>query len=419
MGDAEFPALGFDPARGNVNTVRDLARQMLDTADYAKEAHEVLQSSKDKRDVWQGQAADAWNAKLGELPQYLDAAHTSLEGAGRGLQTWSDKLQAHQAKAHELEQQCKQAIQQAQQADAAAAQAGQANAPIAYDANNPAAADAANAQAQANADAADRASSAASEAWDRVDDIRRQAEDLRDRYEDDAKACQDALSAAGDKAPSTSWLDSAGDWVGDHLKDIGDWAGVVGAVAGVLAFIPVLTPVMGPIALVAGGVALAAHGADMVKNDKLTQPSAWVGLGADVVGMLPGVGAVSRGVAAAGRTLREVDGLGAAAAVGGRTMMRHATEAPEAAKVFRTLGGKISTAHERTIARATQNTLALGTSGNTALSKTGVLPREVSTPAGHVGSGITGAKSWGTWGKTGNALSMAGTSLANFARACG
>ncbi|MFD1050256.1 hypothetical protein ACFQ1S_34405, partial [Kibdelosporangium lantanae] len=78
MADADFPALEFDPAVGNVATVRDLARQMTDTGTYAKEAHEVLKSIQDKKDVWTGEASKAFAGKLGELPKYLDDAQESL-----------------------------------------------------------------------------------------------------------------------------------------------------------------------------------------------------------------------------------------------------------------------------------------------------------------------------------------------------
>ncbi|WP_158056901.1 hypothetical protein [Saccharomonospora sp. CUA-673] len=51
MSEGKYPALGFDPARGNVGTVRELASQMSDTATYAGEAHEVLVSVQQNKDV--------------------------------------------------------------------------------------------------------------------------------------------------------------------------------------------------------------------------------------------------------------------------------------------------------------------------------------------------------------------------------
>lgn len=104
-------------------------------------------------------------------------------------------------------------------------------------------------------------------------------------------------------------FDDVGKWLKDHLGDIGDIAGIIAAVAGALAFIPILTPIMGPIALGAGAVALLAHGADMVVNDKWDDPNAWISLGGDVIGMVPGVGAAMKGVDAGMDALKGVDAL--------------------------------------------------------------------------------------------------------------
>jgi uncharacterized protein YukE len=302
MSTRSFPALGFDPARGNVRTVRDLATQLTDTATYAKEGYDVLASVQDKKGVWTGAAAEAFAGKLDQLPEYLDKSHNSLDQAGKALSTWGDKLDGHQQRATELEQQAKDALADAESKDTAA-QAARGTA----------------SQQPDDADLRDTAVdkiSAANAAWDKLDDIRRQAKDLRDMWEDDANTCADALKKAAEDAPKESFWDSLGGmfddlggWFKDHLGEIGDIAGIVSAVAGALAFIPVLTPIAGPIALGAGAVALAAHGADMVVNEKWDDRNAWVGLGGDVLGVIPGVGAVSRGFGAAGDVIAGADRL--------------------------------------------------------------------------------------------------------------
>lgn len=205
---------------------------------------------------------------------------------------------------------------------------------------------------------------AANEAWEEVEAIRRKAENLRDTWEGDARACAKALNEAAGKAPNKAFFDSfgelfddAGKWFKDHLGDIGDIAGIVSAVAGALAFIPVLTPIAGPVALIAGGVALAAHGADMVVNEKYDDPNAWVSLGGDVLGVLPGVGAVSKGFNAAGDVVSGADRMvdvtratgatgvldtaGEAATKGGRAFADEAAEAAkEPAKAFQWVAEK-------------------------------------------------------------------------------
>ncbi len=112
-------------------------------------------------------------------------------------------------------------------------------------------------------------------------------------------------------------FEDIGGWFTDQLGAIGDIAGIVSAVAGALAFIPVLTPVMGPIAIGAGVVALGAHGADMVVNEKWDDPDAWVSIGGDVLGVIPGVGAISKGMDAAGGVVAGVDKIVDVTRVGG------------------------------------------------------------------------------------------------------
>lgn len=88
------------------------------------------------------------------------------------------------------------------------------------------------------------------------------------------------------------------------LGQVGDIAGAVGAVAGGLALIPVLTPFAAPVALLAGATALVAHGVDMVATDSYDDPNAWIGLGGDAVGLVPGaraVGEIASGTAEAAR----------------------------------------------------------------------------------------------------------------------
>ncbi|NKE63806.1 hypothetical protein FXN61_46735 [Lentzea sp. PSKA42] len=88
------------------------------------------------------------------------------------------------------------------------------------------------------------------------------------------------------------------------LGAVGDIAGMVSAVAGGLALIPVLTPFAAPVAVLAGGVALAAHATDMIATGSYDEEGAWVGLGGDVVGLVPGVRTMGAVVEAAGDASR-------------------------------------------------------------------------------------------------------------------
>lgn len=375
MSGGTYPSLGFDPARGDVAGVRSVAKQLGDTATYSREAHEVLMSVKNQKDVWQGEAAKAFADGLGELPKYLDDAHTSLRDAGKALSTWGDRLQEHQREATRLEEQARRALQD-------------------YEAKTKAAEGARNA-AQQNADnpemrdAATQKINAANDAWDEVEAIRRKAADLQDTWEDDARSCAEKLNEAAEKAPNKAFFESfgelfddAGKWFKDHLGDIGDIAGIVSAVAGALAFIPVLAPVAGPVALIAGGVALAAHGADMAVNAKFDDPNAWVSVGGDVLGLVPGVGAISKGFNAASDVVAGADRMvdvtratgaagmldtaGEAAVKGGRAFADEAAQAAqEPARAFtqvaeKALGPTASEGLQQSVAKAVQGGTAVG-----------------------------------------------------------
>ncbi|MEU6266656.1 WXG100 family type VII secretion target [Saccharopolyspora shandongensis] len=257
-----FPALGFDPARGDVATVRELARQATDAAGYAKEAHEALKAVQSQQDVWQGQAAKAFAEELGELPKYIGDAHSSLEAAGKALSTWSTRLQEHQAAAAKLEAQAKKAR---------ATYEGTAGKPEEIRA----------------------------EAWDALNAVRGKAENLQELWEDDGRICAKALREAAEKAPAKAFFESfdglfsnPGEWFDDHIGDLGDIAGLVSAVSGYLVLYPPCTIPAASVMVVTGLVALGAHSADMVINDKFDDPASWISVGGDVLGVIPGFGAI-------------------------------------------------------------------------------------------------------------------------------
>lgn len=302
MSDADFPNLGFDPAHGDVPSVRDLAEQLDKTGNYAREAFDVLNSVKENRDVWTGNAAQAFAGTLDELPEYLDKGHESLDKAATALSSWADDLQRHQQKARQLEERAANARRHAENLDSAASNA-KANAAAQPD----------DEQVRASADDAVRAAAAA---WDKLNQIRQEARTLQETWQSDADVCEDALKDAVDAAPQKSFAESLGEifddvggWFADHIGSIGDIAGIVSAVAGALAAIPVLTPIAGPIAIGTGAIALTAHGTDMVINEKYDDPNAWVGLAGDVIGLAPGIGAIAKGFETAGDVVTGVDRL--------------------------------------------------------------------------------------------------------------
>ncbi|RZQ62747.1 hypothetical protein [Amycolatopsis suaedae] len=324
MGAEKYPSIGYDPARGNVETLHTLATELSATATYADEARNALNGVKNNTDVWTGPAAQKFAENIEDLPGYLGDAHWAMEHAGKALKTWADELKQYQQDAASIERDLAAALAKEQQAHAAAEQANAtAGQTITYDASNPAAAQAAQAQAQANAQAASQANAAANAATASVEELRRKAEQVLHAWEAGSRTCAARLREAGDRAPDEGFFEGLGEWASGALEFIGDVAGIVSAIAGVLAFIPIVNVVAAPVALIAGGVALASHVGDIAINGKWTDWNAWIGVAGDAFGMIPGVKAVQKGLDAAG----EAVDLGAKVVQGGKAFKDDMAEA--------------------------------------------------------------------------------------------
>jgi uncharacterized protein YukE len=83
-----YPALGFDPAPGTVNAVQSLAENLQKVAVDIGQAHDRLDNIGKDKGIWQGKAAQAFEQKVGPLPDYLHKANQSLGDAGKVLGQW-------------------------------------------------------------------------------------------------------------------------------------------------------------------------------------------------------------------------------------------------------------------------------------------------------------------------------------------
>ncbi|MBB3051909.1 hypothetical protein FHS23_002938 [Prauserella isguenensis] len=287
-------------------------------------------------------------------------------------------------------------------------------------------------QLNEKAEAASTANRAAGAAWDKVDNIRRQAQQLMETWHQNGAACAEQLNRAAELAPDKGFFESigdaligAGDWVMDHLEQIGDVAGMISAVAGALAFIPVLTPVMAPIAIVSGGAALAAHAGDIVANGKAGSLNAWISVGGDALGLIPGVGAISRGVDAATTSLRTVDGLMPAAASGFSDFAAEAARTGgDAASAFKWLGQNAADTFGGSadvLAKSMQGGVNVALQGPTAADwvvgngTTG----DVKNAAGAASAGLNSVQGVGSYGEAVHGGFDIGRSLRGFAAAVG
>ncbi|MGA5560627.1 hypothetical protein ACPCUV_05500 [Streptomyces platensis] len=162
------------------------------------------------------------------------------------------------------------------------------------------------------------------------------------------------------------------------LGILGDVLGIVSAVAGVLAMVPVLTPLAGPIALATAVGALAAHTADAVIQGDWDAATI-AGLGADVLGALPVVGALGKAARAGKLTMRSVGKASVAVRSGGRAFLAAtggaaAAEAGTIANYLGTTGAKFinASANQGKVAgKVIQGTIDLATQIPVAVSLAG------------------------------------------------
>ncbi|MFD9357239.1 hypothetical protein [Streptomyces sp. NPDC060031] len=215
----------------------------------------------------------------------------------------------------------------------------------------------------------------------------------------------------------------------------GDILGIVSAVAGVLALIPILTPIAGPIAIVTAVASLGAHTVDAAIQgdwDAMT----FVGLGADALAALPGVGAVAKSLKAGRAAMKTIGVAGGAVSkasvvskAAGRSFLATTggSAASEASTVFNYIGTKgakvvgTSTASGKIAGKVLQGSVDLATQ----------VPLVVEMAAGTdmtdpknaaTGTALTAnyGQSIGSWDAVGSAAKKTGTlSLAAFAGVIG
>ncbi|MDO0911341.1 hypothetical protein QQM39_10900 [Streptomyces sp. DT2A-34] len=87
-----YPSLGFDPAPGSPAAVSTLAQDINGTYSKLKAADDILTGIIKGTGGWTGIAADAFTAKVKELPKLLDDATASFQRAAGALLDWQDRL---------------------------------------------------------------------------------------------------------------------------------------------------------------------------------------------------------------------------------------------------------------------------------------------------------------------------------------
>lgn len=107
-----LPALGFDPAPGDVDLTRNLAQRHAMVAQEARQVLALLERL--NLSALQGRAADALRAAQGNLPPALQSAARAAEALQAAGSSWANQLSGFQAEADALERPAAAATSQQQ-----------------------------------------------------------------------------------------------------------------------------------------------------------------------------------------------------------------------------------------------------------------------------------------------------------------
>jgi hypothetical protein len=326
IANPDYPHLGFDPVPGSTDTVRDLYGKLANCAKVLEETHDLVTKLMDGS-YWKGDAAVAFREELdgGPLPLNLKNAAHSIRKAARQLDRWEGELDDFQRRAKRLESDAKDAQANL---DAAKGRAGKAK-------------DDHSGTGTRHNDGRDNptgASTAVDEAQAELDKIINKAEKLAEEHEQQARyragKIRDATKKLAPREPG--WLDEALDWLDENLADVLSWTAAAIGIAAL--FVATGGTAAAVLLLVAATLSAAAMAKRL--SDPEVRASLWdgvrhgeldadfwsnaVGVAADGLGALPGVGAVAkgtpsllRGVGEAGEALTLGQRL---AGAGGKTM---------------------------------------------------------------------------------------------------
>jgi hypothetical protein len=288
-----FPHIGWDPTPGDVGDTRELAKRLGGLATELGAA--VSDLERIENGAWKGKTALAFTEYIEkDVTPLISKSHESFDKASRALHRWAGELQDFQDEANRLERSAGEKL---------------------------------DAEKEAETKAEGKGSKELGKASGEVDEVTNKVHDLEERYKRAAGAISKELDKAGDIAPdepgfwdkltkgvADAW-DATGEWIKDHadmIKLIGDLLSDLTAILALLAIItlpfPPLAAIFGTAALIASGLALVAHGVAKAAGADVS----WMQIGLDAVGLMPGIGAFSKGIKVVGeaKALAKAGNLG-------------------------------------------------------------------------------------------------------------
>ena len=294
--------------------MKALASDVKSVADELDELHDLLKSIGETGGIWEGEAAQKFQSKLGELPKYLKQGTESMRDCAKALNTWHTQLAAFQKKAKALEADALEARRKAEQADKAYEELCDRYSPYF---GKPIEAEKARRIDQELRDARARAN----ETNDTLKEIIRKAEKLHAEWKDRAGEAERAiLKASENHPPDLHWWDRALDGLKSAWRDFTDWlvenADLLSTISSALAAAALavnILPIGGQAAsaILGGASALFAAGA---------MAGHWIGnargngtparkIGLDALGVIPGVGGAAKGITAVVKGAKMLDGV--------------------------------------------------------------------------------------------------------------
>lgn len=324
-----YPNLGFNPAPGLPSDVDGLSGALQKCTSSMQEAGTLLGKMRDSSSgVWVGQAGDAFRQHFDDkIVGQLTNAHESLSSAVGVMQDWFKDLTGYKEVAAQLDQEAgaaKEALAKAK-TDVGNAQNSPAFQLIGKEfQQGTALQQAQNAINEAESVLGD-ARNAESSAQEHLDSVISRAKQLGSEAENSARGyaskLEDATKGLAPSKPgffSSMWhdftgaLSSVGGWIENHAATIHSILSTISGIAGLVALItpPPIDAIAGAIGLIAGAGAVAMDFANPKTRAELgglvtgimhgqlnmTDLKAAAGVGLDVVGAIPGVGIIAKGL---------------------------------------------------------------------------------------------------------------------------
>jgi hypothetical protein len=305
-----YPALGFNPAAGSVDTVGHMCDMLTKARTALEDAHTTVTRIANSNDaIWQGEAAQGFRKELSDkLPQRLLKARDSVSQAVGHLSRWRTDLLGFQGEAKRLDDEARVAGAAEDKARGAAQQAG-ANPDLQLAGRHFPEEQLSTMQKRLDTAIAalDQANRDVADAQATRTGLIRRAEELRERHKADADSVAKGLDTSDNIAPSkpkkSLWSkvkSAAGDgwdWISD-LKNLGDVLAMASAVVAI-AGLTILSGGAATPFVVAGGLSLlagASHMADPKTRAAILSgdPGAIATIAGDVLGAFPAVGPLSR-----------------------------------------------------------------------------------------------------------------------------